>query len=82
MYYVYVLKSLKDSRYYIGYTQNLKTRINKHNSGLVKSTTNRRPLRVVYFEQFSQAVEARKRERKIKSMKGGIQFKCLIHTRR
>ena len=36
---------------YTGYTADLKKRIVEHNSGLVKSTQNRRPLKLVYFVQ-------------------------------
>ncbi|PJE51467.1 MAG: hypothetical protein COV29_00585 [Candidatus Yanofskybacteria bacterium CG10_big_fil_rev_8_21_14_0_10_36_16] len=42
--YIYVLKSKKDSKYFIGSTSNIKNRIEKHNSGATKSTKNRRPL--------------------------------------
>ncbi|MEX2597779.1 MAG: GIY-YIG nuclease family protein [Salibacteraceae bacterium] len=35
---VYILRSLKNGRFYIGQTQNIQTRIEKHNAGYVKST--------------------------------------------
>ncbi len=38
MYYVYILKSLKDESLYIGYSANLKKRISDHENGLSKST--------------------------------------------
>ena len=50
MYYTYVLKSLKDGKLYVGYSENLKKRINEHNSGLVEATKNRRPFILVYYE--------------------------------
>ncbi|MFA5805656.1 MAG: GIY-YIG nuclease family protein [Melioribacteraceae bacterium] len=48
-YYVYVLQSAKDKNFYVGYTNNIKRRIEEHNSGHVESTKNRIPfkLRVV-----------------------------------
>ena len=49
MYYVYVLLSDKDNRFYTGFTDNLKRRVAEHNSGKVQSTALRRPLRLVYF---------------------------------
>ena len=49
-FYTYVLRSLKDMKYYVGYTGNLVDRINKHNEGKVDSTKNRIPLELVYWE--------------------------------
>ena len=69
-YYVYVLKSLKDSRRYIGYTENFERRITEHNNGLVKSTRNRRPFELIYFEEFDNKTEALIREKFFKSGKG------------
>lgn len=31
MWYIYVLKSLKDSKYYTGFTNNIELRLDKHN---------------------------------------------------
>ncbi|MFC1780282.1 GIY-YIG nuclease family protein [Patescibacteria group bacterium] len=78
MYYTYVLRSIKDKRYYIGSTENIGKRINRHNKGLVKSTKSRKPFKLVLYEQYSSRNEAYKREKEIKRMKGGIQFKKLI----
>jgi len=49
LYFVYVLKSFKDGMFYTGFTSNLKKRILEHNTGEVKSTINRRPLKLIYF---------------------------------
>ena len=78
MYYTYVLQSEKDSNYYIGCTGNLEKRLEFHNSGLVRSTKSRIPFKLVYFERYSSLSEARKRENKIKSYKGGNAFKKLL----
>lgn len=43
-YYTYELKSLKDNKFYVGYTQNVKLRFEQHNKGLVDSAKGRRPL--------------------------------------
>lgn len=43
MFYVYILKSKKDNNFYMGSTNDLKRRINEHNSGLVFSTKSRMP---------------------------------------
>ena len=69
MYCVYVLKSEKDNGLYIGYTDNLEARLATHNSGLCKSTRNRMPLRVVYFEAYYSRKDAWIRERRLKEFK-------------
>ena len=51
MYYTYVLLSKKDDKLYTGYTKDLKLRFKQHNNGQVKSTKNRRPLILIYYEQ-------------------------------
>ncbi|MFH2105076.1 MAG: GIY-YIG nuclease family protein [Parcubacteria group bacterium] len=79
MYYVYILKSLKDNGYYIGYTFDLGERIKKHNAGETKSLKYRRPLKIIYFEEYDTRQEAYKRERQIKKYKGGEAFKKLIN---
>ena len=66
MYYVYVLQSLRDSNLYFGYTADLKKRVELHNSGKVKSTKNRRPFVLIYYEAYAHKLDAAKREYEIK----------------
>lgn len=70
MYYVYVLLSLKDKNFYVGYTDNLKRRLKEHQEGKVKSTKNRRPLRLVYFEVCLNQQDATHREKYLKTSWG------------
>jgi len=67
VYYLYILLSEKDNKRYVGFSENLKTRINEHNSGSVKSTKNRRPLKLIYFEEYESKGDAIKREKFFKS---------------
>jgi putative endonuclease len=69
MFYVYVLKSKKDSRHYIGFTVDLKNRYKEHSSGKVKSTFFRRPLELIYYECYKDRKIAQKREKQIKAGK-------------
>ena len=78
MYCVYVLRSLKDARYYIGYTDNLKRRLQDHNRGKSKSIKHRIPFELVYCEKVATKQEVIFRERQIKSYKGGEAFKKLL----
>ena len=70
MYYTYVLRSLKNNRFYYGYTNNLKRRLYEHNSGQSKYTKSTKPFKIVYFERFKNLKEDRKRERFLKSGQG------------
>lgn len=81
MFYVYILKSEKDNRYYIGCTNNINMRLVWHNEGRNTSTKYRRPFKLVYSEEFLMKKDAIQRERKIKSYKGGNEFKKLISGR-
>ena len=74
-YFVYVLKSKKDNKRYIGFTDSLERRISEHNSGLVKSTKNRRPLEQIYFEKFETKSEAMNREKYFKTGFGRVFLK-------
>lgn len=80
MWNVYILKSLKDNKYYIGCTNNLERRIKEHNSGNNISTKNRTPLKLVYSEIFKDSKSAYAREKQIKSYKGGNAFAKLINN--
>jgi len=66
MFFVYILKSLKDKDLYIGYTSNLRKRLEEHNSGLTRSTKNRAPFRLAYYEAYTSQVEAKHREQNLK----------------
>ncbi|MFC1569570.1 GIY-YIG nuclease family protein [bacterium] len=69
-YYVYILLSLKDGNYYTGSTSDLDRRIKAHNAGRVRSTKSRRPLKLIYKEEYASKTEARKRENFLKSGQG------------
>lgn len=69
-YYVYVLKSLKDKKFYTGYTKNLKSRFEKHSKGLVESTKERRPLKLIYYEACLNQQDATHREKYLKTYYG------------
>jgi putative endonuclease len=69
-FYSYILKSLKDSRYYYGSCENIDKRLGEHNCGKVKATKNRIPFVVHYFEEHNSRSEAYKRELFYKSIDG------------
>ncbi len=70
MFYVYVLKSKNDYSQYIGLSQNVEERLEEHNTGRVNSTKLKRPWQLIYTESFTTRLEARKREKYLKSAAG------------
>ena len=66
MFYVYLLRSLVDSRYYIGQSEDCDRRLERHNAGFVPATKHRRPLVLVGYEEFASRSEARFREFQLK----------------
>jgi len=70
MFYTYVLKSKKDKKFYTGYTRDLKLRFEKHKKGLIKSTKDRRPLCLVYYEACLNQQDATHREKYLKTLYG------------
>ena len=75
MYYTYVLLSEADRRLYIGATQDLRRRIEQHSAGRVGSTAYRGPLQLVYYEACLSPDDAYRRERYLKSGRGGRYLK-------
>jgi putative endonuclease len=71
MNYSYVLVSERDRKFYIGSTGDLRDRLQKHNIGAVRSTAHKRPLRLIYFEACLGVDDTFRRERYLKSGRGG-----------
>ncbi len=66
MFYLYVLKSLKDSQLYIGSTNDLRRRLAEHNAGESRSTKARAPFQLRYYEAYYIESDARQREFSLK----------------
>ncbi len=69
-YYIYVLKSSRDNNFYVGYTNNLKSRFEQHSKGQVVSTKQRRPLELIYSEACLDKKDATHREKYLKTYLG------------
>lgn len=78
MFTMYILQSEKDSRYYIGSTDDLGKRLIRHNKGYSKYTKNKGPFNLVYKEEFQSRSEAKKREYYLKSLKSSKAIRKLI----
>ena len=80
MYYVYVIQSERDKRYYIGYASNLEKRLNSHNVGLQRWTRNKGPWKLVYSESFINKRDAIIRERELKNKKSHNAIENIVHS--
>ncbi len=60
--YVYMLKSLQDGSYYVGISENPHRRLQEHNSGKLKRTSNNKPHKIVFIKEYENYREARKHE--------------------
>ena len=69
-YFVYVLRSKFDGKFYTGFTSDIDKRIIDHNSGKVISTRKRIPFELVYFEFGLNLDDAVHREKYLKTTYG------------
>jgi len=69
-YTTYILKSIKDEKYYYGHTEHIDIRLKQHNNGRVRSTKSRVPFVIHYTENFKSKSEAFAREQFFKSLAG------------
>lgn len=67
MFYVYILKSIKDARLYIGYTNNLRRRLKEHQLGQVEATRHRALFKLLYYEAYISQKDAARREQNLKT---------------
>lgn len=75
MFYTYVLLSEKDGKLYAGFTKNLKLRFEQHQQGKIKSTKQRRPFKLIYYEACLTQQDATKREKYFKTHYGKMFLK-------
>ena len=71
-FYVYILQSIKDDKLYIGYTNNLRRRLEEHKRGTNFSTKFRLPFKLIYFEGCINNKDAKRRENYLKTTRGKI----------
>lgn len=78
MFYTYILQSETTGKYYIGQTQDIEQRLLCQNNHPDKCTKHRGPWKLTYSEEYNTRAEAMRREKQIKSYKGGNAFKALV----
>ena len=67
MFYVYAIKSLSRNYIYVGLTNNLERRILQHNNGENRTTKSYTPFVLIHLEKFETRIEARTKEKYLKS---------------
>ncbi|MEK6645498.1 MAG: GIY-YIG nuclease family protein [Candidatus Firestonebacteria bacterium] len=77
-YYVYVLLSQKDSKFYIGFTNELERRLKEHEQGKNISTSKRLPVKLIYFEGHLSEDDAMRRENYFKTTKGKTTLRQIL----
>ena len=77
-FYVYVLRNETNGWWYVGYTENIKQRVQAHIKGKVKSTRNKRPLKLVFCEAYLSKVDAKRREHYLKTTKGKTTLRTML----
>ncbi|WP_163326111.1 GIY-YIG nuclease family protein [Draconibacterium mangrovi] len=79
-YYMYILQSEKNGKYYIGSTQNVEERLQQHNWSRTPSTKSGIPWKLVYSEEFEERPSATQREYEIKQKKSRKYIQFLINS--
>ncbi len=82
MYRLYILESERDGNLYTGITSDVPRRLRENNAGRIRSTKGRRPMRLIYVEDFSSRSEAFARESYFKTPEGGVLKQRLVAQRR
>jgi putative endonuclease len=70
MWFAYVLRSMKDNGFYVGMSSDVERRLKEHNAGYNRSTRPRIPFELIYVERCGSRLDARKREKFLKSGAG------------
>ncbi len=76
--YVYVLESLKNRELYVGYTIDLRKRLQEHNRGLNFSTKPYIPWQLIHYEAYRNVDDAKRREKYLKTNQGSRLLKRML----
>jgi putative endonuclease len=77
-FYVYVLQSRKDKKFYIGFSHDVYRRLKEHNTGKSPSTKYRLPLRLLFFEYYTNKKDAIRREKYFKTTYGKKALRIML----
>ena len=77
-YYVYVLQSKVNSSLYVGYTKDLRKRLQEHNRGYNFSTRAYKPWKVIHYEAYINEEDTKRREHYLKTSQGSRLLKRML----
>lgn len=77
-YYVYVLHNPNKNFIYIGFSEDLKSRLVSHNKGENKSTKAYIPLELIHYEAYKNMKDAKRREMYLKSNRGKTTLRTML----
>lgn len=77
-YYVYVLKSLAKDFIYVGFSHDLRRRLDEHNAGKEFSTKQYIPLELIHYEAYRNEKDAKRREGYFKTTKGKTTLRTML----
>ena len=78
MFYTYVLWNKEDKKFYIGYTADLKRRMQEHNCNGVHSTSRFKSAKLIFYEAFLSKEDSIRRERYFKTAKGKKTLRLIV----
>ena len=76
--YFYILRSKKNNKLYLGYTNNLETRLKQHNSGTEIATKPNIPYELIYYSAFKNKKDALECEKYFKTTAGWKRIKQML----
>ncbi|HOY56036.1 MAG TPA: GIY-YIG nuclease family protein [bacterium] len=79
-FYVYILLCQKNNSLYVGFTTDLRQRLQYHNGGKTKTTRERGPIKLLYAESYINEHDARVREIFLKSGRGREVIKKQLYS--
>lgn len=80
MVFVYIIRSKRTERSYVGLSDNPKRRLSEHNRGKVFSTRAYRPWQLIHTECYPTLKEALEREKYLKSYKGVKEKRKIVNN--
>ena len=78
MFFVYLLRSLKNDSLYLGHTDDLENRFKEHNRGKNFSTKTNRPWQLIHYEAYLNEQDAKRREKYLKTSQGSRLLKRML----
>jgi putative endonuclease len=80
--FIYIAKSEKSNRYYIGSTNCPERRILEHNAGKTESLRGHIPVKIVFQQEYPSLIDARRMELRLKKMKSRVILDAIVRDQK